>query len=290
MAERLGKLLVFGRTGQVARELARRAPDAVFAGRQDADLAHPERCAALIRAQRPAAVINAAAWTAVDAAEENRDAAFAVNAAAPGAMAAAAAELGIPFVHISTDYVFDGSGEAPFHPDATTAPLGVYGASKLAGEDAVRAAGGTHVILRTSWVFSAHGENFVKTMLSLAQTRETLGIVADQTGGPTPAADIASACLEIASSLARRPDLSGVYHFAGAPVTSWAGFARAIFQASGRPMTVSDIETADYPTPAARPLNSRLDCARTEAAFGIKPPDWRAGLQSVLSELGAVAN
>lgn len=281
------QLLVFGKSGQVARELARLRPGARHAGRVEADLSDPEACAALIRAERPRAVINAAAWTAVDAAEENRDTAFTVNGAAPGAMGLAAAELGIPLVHISTDYVFDGAGKAPRAPGAPTAPLGAYGASKLAGEDAIRKVGGTYAILRTSWVFSAHGSNFVKTMLRLSETRDSLSIVADQIGGPTPAAAIAQACLQIADGLAMAPDRSGTYHFAGAPDTSWADFAREIFVLSGRKVEVTDILTLDYPTPAARPLNSRLDCYKTEAVFRIARPDWRSGLNAVLDELGA---
>ena len=193
------KLLVFGQTGQVARELARAAPEALFLGRDQADLSDPAACAAAIRAHRPDAVINAAAWTAVDRAETEEAAATVVNGHAPGAMAQACADLGAPLVHISTDYVFDGAGSLPFRPGDPTAPLGAYGRSKLAGEAAVRAAGGAHVILRTSWVFSAHGANFVKTMLRLGADRPALRVVADQIGGPTPADAIAAACLSLAA-------------------------------------------------------------------------------------------
>ena len=186
-------LLIFGKTGQVALELARIAPDARFAGRDEADLTDPAACAALIRDARPRAVINAAAYTAVDKAESDQAAARLVNADAPGAMAAACAELGVPFVHISTDYVFDGSGDQPRAEDAETGPLGVYGATKLEGERAIAAAGGQWAVLRTSWVFSAHGANFVKTMRRLGAERPRLTVVADQIGGPTAAADIARA-------------------------------------------------------------------------------------------------
>ena len=280
------RALIFGRTGQVATELARIAPEATFLGRGEADLADPAACARAIEATAATAVINAAAWTGVDAAEDHRDAAFAVNGAAPAAMAEACAARGLPFVHISTDYVFDGSGTQPWAPDAPTAPLGAYGASKLAGEEGVRAAGGAHAILRTSWVFSAHGGNFVKTMLRLSESRDRLTIVADQVGGPTPAAAIARACLVIARGLIDEAGRSGTYHFSGAPDVSWADFAREIFAQAGREVTVEDIPSADYPTPAPRPLNSRLDCAATEAVFGIPRPDWRAGLRDVLAELG----
>jgi dTDP-4-dehydrorhamnose reductase len=201
------RLLVFGKTGQVARELQRIAPDAVFLGREDTDLMNPAACAAAVMASDADAVINAAAWTAVDKAEAEEDAATVVNGEAPAAMARAAAAKGVPFVHVSTDYVFDGAGDRAFAPDHPTGPLGAYGRSKLAGEIRVRAAGGTHAILRTSWVVSAHGANFVKTMLRLAETREALNVVADQIGGPTPAAAIASALVDMASQLvANRPN------------------------------------------------------------------------------------
>ena len=193
----------------------------------------------------------------------------------------------MPFVHISTDYVFDGSGERPWQPDDATGPLGAYGRTKLAGENAVRAAGGTYAILRTSWVFSAHGANFVKTMLRLGAERDRLTIVGDQVGGPTPAADIAAACLTIAKALQADPGLSGTCHFSGAPDVSWADFARAIFADAGLSPEVVDIPTSAYPTPAKRPGNSRMDCSATMAAFGIDRPDWHAGLRAVLSELGA---
>ncbi len=281
-------------TGQVATELGRLSDSArpgaaavVAIGRGEADLSDPEACAAAVAAHAPDAVINAAAYTAVDRAEDDEALATVVNGDAPGAIARVCADRGVPFVHISTDYVHDGSGTAPWPPDAPTAPLGAYGRSKLAGEDAVRAAGGTTVILRTSWVFSAHGANFVKTMLRLSQTRDRLTIVADQVGGPTAAADIAAACLNIAQSLKAQPELAGTYNFSGAPDVSWADFAREIFARSARDITVEDIPAASYPTPAARPANSRLDCSSLTRAFGIERPDWRASLRDVLAELEA---
>lgn len=278
-------LLVFGRTGQVAQELARRAPGAVFLGRAEADLSDPAACAAAIRAHRPAAVLNTAAWTAVDRAEAEEAAATVVNGAAPAAMARACADLGVPLVQISTDYVFDGAGTAPFAPDHPTGPLGAYGRSKLAGEAGVRAAGGVHAILRTSWVVSAHGTNFLKTMLRLGRARASLTVVADQVGGPTPAAGIASACLTIAEALRADPGLSGTYHYAGAPDVSWADFARAIIARAGLACRIEDIPTSAYPTPARRPANSRLDCSATARAFGIARPDWQAALDPILTEL-----
>ncbi len=277
-------LLVFGTTGQVATELRARAPVTAL-GRDRADLTDPAACAAAIRAHRPRAVINAAAYTAVDRAEGEEDLATAVNGDAPGAMAVACADLGIPLVHISTDYVFAGGGDRPWRPEDATAPLGAYGRSKLAGEAAVRAAGGAHAILRTSWVFSAHGTNFLRTMLRLGAEREALSVVADQVGGPTPARAIAAACLTIADQLAADPGKTGTYHFAGAPDTSWAEFARAIMAEAGLACTVEDIPTTAYPTPARRPLNSRLDCRMTQEVFGLDRPDWRAAVQDIIPDL-----
>ena len=255
-------ILVFGETGQLARELA--AHDGVTClGRTQADLSHPAACAAAIRQAEPQAVINAAAYTAVDKAESEEALATVINGAAPGAMAAACAEAGIPFVTVSTDYVFDGRGEAPWQADDAPAPLNAYGRSKLAGEEAVRAAGGTYAALRTSWVVSAHGNNFVKTMLRLGKERARLTIVADQIGAPTPARDIAGACLEMARQLIADPGKSGLYHLAGAPQTSWAGFAREIFRQAGIACAVEDIPTSAFanagaslipsPTMAVRP-------------------------------------
>jgi dTDP-4-dehydrorhamnose reductase len=277
-------ILVFGHSGQVATELRAMAPVTAL-GRDAADLSDPDACAAAIRAHAPTAVINAAAYTAVDKAETDEALATTVNGTAPGAMAQACADLGIPFVHISTDYVFPGDGEKPWRPDDPTAPLGAYGRSKLKGEKAVRVAGGVHAILRTSWVVSAHGHNFVNTMLRLGAERDKLTIVADQIGGPTPARAIAQACLSIAEQLTADAARSGTYHFSGAPDTSWADFARAIFEVAGLACTVEDIPTSAYPTPARRPLNSRLDCTATKAVFGIERPDWRAGLHDILSDL-----
>lgn len=284
------KALIFGTTGQVARELARRVPAGVgltALGRDRADLADPAGCAAAVTASDADLVINAAAYTAVDQAETDRETAMAVNAAAPGAMARAAAACGIPFLHVSTDYVFDGTGTRPWREDDPTAPLGVYGATKLAGEVAVRAAGGPHVILRTAWVFSAHGRNFVKTMLRLGATRDTLSVVGDQRGGPTPAAAIADALWAIALAFHTGRGQSGTFHFAGAPAVSWADFAEAIFARADLPQrpAVTRIPTSAYPTPARRPENSALDCSRILAAYGIGQPDWHQGLSGVINEL-----
>lgn len=277
------RLLVFGKTGQVARELQRIA-DAIYLGREEADLMHPAICAAAITASNADAVINAAAWTAVDKAETEEAAATVVNGEAPTAMAQAAAAKGIPFLHISTDYVFDGTGEQPFKPDHPTGPLGAYGRSKLAGELGVRAAQGPYLILRTSWVVSAHGANFVKTMLRLGKERESLNVVADQIGGPTPAVAIAQALITAAQAMIDGAP-GGTHHFAGQPDTSWADFARAIMAEANLLCQINDIPTSEYPTPARRPLNSRLDCSAFTAAFGIPRPDWRDGLNAIVKEL-----
>jgi len=278
------KILVFGKTGQVATELRARA-DVVALGRDAADLSDPQSCAAAIAEHSPDAVINAAAYTAVDQAEDEEAQASAINGQAPKAMARACAALGAAFVHISTDYVFDGSGARPWQPSDATAPLGAYGRSKLAGEQGIRAAGGTFAILRTSWVFSAHGNNFVKTMLRLSDTRDRLTVVADQIGGPTEAGDIAEACLTMARQLQAGQGAAGTYHFSGAPDVSWADFAREIFAQAGRDVAVADIPSSDFPTKAVRPGNSRMDCTTLQAQFGVARPDWRRSLARVLKEL-----
>jgi dTDP-4-dehydrorhamnose reductase len=281
------RILLFGATGQVARELILRAPTGVAVtalGRDRANLSNPAACATAIRGASADVVINAAAWTAVDNAETAEAAATVVNGDAPAAMARAAAERALPFLHISTDYVFDGAGSAPFGPDHPTAPLGAYGRSKLRGEEGIRAAGGAHLILRTSWVVSAHGNNFVKTMLRLGRTREELAVVCDQIGGPTPAAAIADALFILARRMADGAP-GGTHHFAGQPDTSWAGFARAIMDQAALPCRIRDIPSADYPTPARRPLNSRLDCTSLVESFGIERPDWQKGLSDILRVL-----
>lgn len=277
-------ILVFGKTGQVATEL-QRLGDVVALGRDQANLSDPAACADAIRTHAPRAVINAAAYTAVDRSEEEEVLATIINGDAPTAMAQACAELDIPLIHISTDYVFAGTGGAPWQPDDPTAPQNAYGRSKLAGEIGIRNSGAVHAILRTSWVVSAHGANFVKTMLRLLDTRDALNIVADQIGGPTPAGDIAAACLQIAEQLIADPSKSGTYHYSGAPDVSWADFARAIFEQAGKAVAVTPIPTTDYPTPAKRPLNSRMDCSAIKQVFGIARPNWRNGLNMILQEL-----
>lgn len=275
------KILVFGHSGQVARALQDQASVTAL-DRTAADLRDPAACAQAIADHAPAVVINAAAYTAVDRAEEDEATALLVNGASPAAMAQACAARDIPFLHISTDYVFSGQGTARWRPGDATDPQNTYGRSKLAGETGVRTAGGRFAILRTSWVFGAHGANFVTTMLRLSQTRDTLNVVDDQIGGPTPAGDIAATLLVMARALHDGAQ-GGIYHYAGQPDTSWAGFAREIFAQAGKTVTVTGIPTSDYPTPAVRPLNSRLDCDDVFRDFGVKPCDWRKGLAAVLA-------
>ena len=278
-------ILVFGRSGQVAIELARLPMEARFLSRSQADFSDPSACAAQVAAYDGiAAVINAVAYTAVDRAEEEEETACLVNAATPGAIASACAEKRVPYVQISTDYVFPGEGEKAFLADDPIAPLNAYGRTKAKGEALVRASGATHAILRTSWVFSAHGANFVKSMLRLAETRERLTIVADQVGGPTPASALARAAVRMAQDLQDHPEKSGTYHLSGAPDVSWADFARAIFAEADKAVTVEDIPSSAYPTLARRPHNSRLDCSAL-AEFDLERPDWRAALRGVLKEL-----
>jgi len=277
-------LLIFGKTGQVATELQRLAYVTAL-GRSEADLSDPDACAAAIRMHRPDAVINAAAYTAVDRAEEDENLATIINGAAPTEMAKACADLNIPFVHISTDYVFAGDGVQPWSPKDATVPVNAYGRSKLAGETGIRTVGGTYAILRTSWVVSAHGNNFIKTMLRLSETRDHLNVVSDQIGSPTSASAIAEACLSIAQQLRADARKFGTYHFSGAPDVSWHDFATEIFAQAGRDVSVTTIPTTDFPTPAKRPLNSRLNCESTLAVFGISRPDWRVALSEILTEL-----
>lgn len=280
-------VLVFGKTGQVARELQRILPEAIFLGRDTADLCRPEMCAEQVLMRKPSCVLNTAAYTNVDLAESEFDLAAKINGEAPAAMARAAQTLDVPFVQISTDYVFDGSGSDPWSPDDPVGPVGAYGATKLQGEIGVRAAHETAVILRTSWVFSAHGRNFVKSMLRLSASNDTIRVVSDQIGGPTPAKDIAAAVFAIASSQINDRKPGGTYHFSGAPSVSWADFAREIFAQANLATRVIDISSREFPRPAERPLNSRLNCDSLARDYNIGRPDWRMGLAEVLAELGA---
>ena len=290
------RLVVTGRDGQVVRALSERAAatgvSVIALGRPTLDLAQPHTVTAALRAASPDTIVNAAAYTAVDKAESEPGLALAVNGAGAGAVAQAAAALGVPVIQLSTDYVFDGSADRPYREDDPVGPLGAYGRSKLAGEEAVAAAGPNHAILRTAWVYSPFGANFVKTMLRLAATRPTLSVVADQRGCPTAAHDIAEAVLTVARNLVDRPDataLRGTFHMTGSGEATWAAFAEAIFAISGArggPRgDVLPIATADYPTPARRPMNSRLDGSKLAQAHGVVLPAWRSSLETCVARL-----
>ena len=290
------RLTVTGRDGQVARALVEAGPmlgiDVVAAGRPELDLALPETVLSALSAARPDIVVNAAAYTAVDQAEVEPEQANAVNATGARAVAVAARALGLPIIQLSTDYVFDGEKPAPYTEEDPPAPATVYGRSKLAGEKAVAAASPDHVILRTAWVYSPHGKNFVRTMLALAANRNELRVVADQRGCPTYAPDIAAAVLTAARNLLNNPAdlrLRGVFHLAGSGETTWAEFAEAIFAfgaAKGWPRpVVIPIRSVDYPTPARRPKNSRLDCTKLARVHGVHLPQWRASLEACLERL-----
>ncbi len=299
------KALLLGANGQVGQELLRAlAPlgQVVATTRggvlpngkacEVADFNQPDSLALLLQRIRPEVVVNAAAYTAVDRAEEDQEAAWRANADSPGVLARWCAQEKVPLVHYSTDYVFDGQGQRPYREDDATAPLGVYGASKLAGEEAIRAAGGRHLILRTAWVYASHGQNFLRTMLRVGAEREELKVVADQVGTPTPAALIADVTVQ---AIRHPAALSGTWHLTANGETSWHGFAEAIFagaQARGliaRAPKVLPITTAEYPTKAKRPAYSRLDTARLQADLGIVLPDWREGLARVMDELAAAS-
>ena len=285
-------LLVLGAGGQVGRALVERLGTAGRGfDRAACDICDAASVARVLSTPTVTAVVNCAAYTAVDRAESERKRAFAVNAGGAEIVARAAAAQGLPIIHLSTDYVYAGAAAASQREGEPIAPLNVYGASKAAGDAAVASANPAHVLLRVSWVFGVYGANFVKTMLRLGHERSELRVVADQTGGPTEARDIADAIIAMAAACCR-PGFSawGVYHFAGAPSTSWHGFAQAIFErASGpRPRLVA-IPSRDYPTPAARPPNSTLDCRRVRATFGIEHPDWRVSLARVLADLEEAA-
>ncbi len=288
------KILQFGTTGQLATELLRQASrhDVTLTAlsRADCDLADPAAAARKVEDLKPDLVVIAAAYTAVDLAETERELARAVNALAPGAIAAACARTGAALVNISTDYVFDGDGGAPYAEDATTNPLNTYGATKLEGELAVAAASPRALTIRTSWVVSAHGKNFIKTMLRVAAAGNPLKVVDDQMGRPTSAADLADFILSQAPRLATAKagaPVFGTVHFANAGEVTWRGFAEAIFaEALGADAPdVAGQKTADYVTPARRPLRATMDLTRLEHAFGVTPRTWQAAMADIVAEL-----
>lgn len=290
------KIAVTGQSGQVASSLVERGAaggfEVIAIGRPDLDLADPASVVCALKAVAPDVIVSAAAYTAVDKAENESRLAHAVNGRGAGTVAEAAKMLGVPLIHVSTDYVFDGTLDRPYVESDPTRPAGVYGASKLAGEQAVLAVHADNsVILRVAWVYSPFGANFVKTMLRLAGDRDEVSVVADQLGNPTSALDIADAILQVAANLVADPDpvLRGVFHMTASGEASWADFAEAIFAASaahgGPHARVKRITTADYPTPANRPANSRLDCRLIAQAHGVMLPEWQPSLETVIARL-----
>jgi dTDP-4-dehydrorhamnose reductase len=290
-------ILVTGGAGQLATALERQGTAKGLpikrVGRPEFDFDAPDSIAATFAAASPALVVNAAAYTAVDAAEKDAAAAARANAEGPAILAALCAGAGVPLIHVSTDYVYDGAKGAPYVETDPTAPMGVYGATKLDGEKAALAACPRTVVLRTSWVYSPTGKNFVKTMIGAARKVDTLRVVADQLGCPTTAGDLAASILAIAQVLADgwRDEYAGVYHAAGTGWTTWHGLATATFEEAARHRlrmpTVTPIATADWPTPARRPADSRLDCTKMAAVFGTRLPEWRSSLGPVVDGIFA---
>ncbi len=289
------RIAVTGTAGQVVQSLTDVGPrlgaEVIPVGRPHLDLLQPGTILPALRAAAPDVIVSAAAYTAVDKAETDRESAFAINATGAGAVAQAAAVLNVPILHLSTDYVYDGAKSSPYVETDPTGPISVYGNSKLEGEQLVAAATPNHVILRTAWVYSPFGNNFVKTMLRLAESRETLNVVADQHGCPTSALDIAEAIISIAHQLlgSDAAELRGVFHLSGQGEAVWADFAQEIFAGlkarGGKSVLVQRIPTIDYPTPAHRPANSRLSGKKLQQAYGILMPDWHISLNKVLNRL-----
>ncbi|WP_296260068.1 MULTISPECIES: dTDP-4-dehydrorhamnose reductase [unclassified Pseudomonas] len=286
------RILISGQHGQVSQALQQSLKDLgelIVLGRDRLDLSQPASIREVVRSLKPDLIVNAAAHTAVDQAENEPELAFAINATAPGVFAEEAAALGIPFIHYSTDYVFDGSKNGPWNEADKPNPLGVYGSSKLAGEQAIEAVGGQYLILRTSWVYSLTGRNFLLTMQRLLQERDKLTIVADQIGAPTWSGTIAQSTRELIERWREgAPGAWGVYHLTASGETSWFGFAQAIGQElikAGKPCAALEpIPSSAYPTPATRPLNSRLDCSRLQQQWGVSQPHWHAAMLECLAQ------
>ncbi|OOF45961.1 dTDP-4-dehydrorhamnose reductase [Rodentibacter trehalosifermentans] len=287
----MAKFLITGAKGQVGYCLTQQLQgkhEILAVDRDELDITDQSAVKKTIENFRPDIIINAAAHTAVDKAETEVELSEAINVKGPQYLAEAAKNVGAAILHISTDYVFDGQQKGKYKETDATDPQGVYGKTKLAGEQAVVKANDKFIVLRTAWVFGEHGNNFVKTMLRLAKTRDTLGVVADQIGGPTYAGDIATALIQIAERIISGEDIQyGIYHFSGAPYVSWYDFAKAIFdeavsqkQLEKKPW-VNAISTADYPTPAKRPANSCLDLTKIQQTFGITPSDWKKALKNI---------
>lgn len=286
------KVLITGKNGQVGNCLVSQLSNMteinfLALGREELDITNAEQVSKIVNEYKPSIIINAAAYTAVDKAESEVELANAINNLGPKNLAKAAAQVNAAIIHISTDYVFAGNKDGLYTETDEVNPQGVYGQTKLAGEQSVAQECDAHIILRTAWVFSEFGNNFVKTMLRLAQTRDTLGVVGDQFGGPTYASDIAKAIVSIAQQLQQGSTKFGVYNYSGYPHVSWQEFASEIFEKAlaknliQSPITVNSILTADYPTPAKRPANSKLDCSKITTDFSIQPSDWKAALNNI---------
>lgn len=285
------RLLVFGKDGQLGESIVRRATpnyDVLALGRRDVDLGDAAAIDRAIKEFRPDFVLNAAAYTAVDAAEDEPDLAFAVNESAPRQMATSLDDCGGTLIHFSTDYVFDGEANRPYKEDAPTAPLGVYGQSKLAGEEAIRSATDRFFVLRTSWVYAPRGKNFLKTMMALGRARESLSVVSDQLGSPTYAEDLAEGALKLLETHRQSESPTsqfGVYHMTGQGVASWYQFAVKIFEIAGIEVEVTPITTNEYPTRAPRPRYSALDNAKLQRVFDIRLPSWEASTRHCIDRL-----
>lgn len=280
-------ILVFGKTGQVGIELSKL--DKIHSlDRENINFLDKNSCEDAILKLKPDAVINAAAYTNVDAAEKESDIASIVNGYAPSLMARACEKLSIPLIHISSDYVFDGTGANAWKPCDSPNPINSYGKSKLQGENSIKLNTSRYAIIRTSWVFSPHGNNFLKTMLNLSNQNNELKVVNDEIGGPTPAKDIARACLNIANQLILYPEKSGTYHFCGEPEVSWYQFAKEIFRVTKQKTLVKPILSSDYKRPASRPKNSRMDCSLTKKIFNISQPAWKDSVEDIIKKLECI--
>ena len=277
-------ILVFGKSGQIAKEL-NELVIATFLSREECDFSNPSDCVSIVMSSSADIVINLVAYTNVDAAEEEHDLAMAVNGKSPEALAKACAKKGIPIIHLSTDYVYGDNDQSELVSTSKTDPLNVYGKSKLFGDLGVINSGADYVILRTSWVFSKYGSNFLKTIVKLSKSNQILNVIDDQIGGPTPASEIAKACLIIAAKLASDKSLSGIYHFSGQPNVSWADFSREIVSSYDSKVKINSIKSSEFNSKALRQKNSRLNCDSIMTKFGIDRPKWKINLKNITKEI-----
>ena len=277
-------ILVFGKSGQIAKEL-NELVIATFLSRKECDFSNPSDCASIVMSSSADIVINLAAYTNVDAAEEEHDLAMVVNGKSPEALAKACAKKGIPIIHLSTDYVYGDNDQSELVSTSKTDPLNVYGKSKLFGDLGVINSGADYVILRTSWVFSKYGSNFLKTIVKLSKSNQILNVIDDQIGGPTPASEIAKACLIIAAKLTSDKSLSGIYHFSGQPNVSWADFSREIVSSYDSKVKINSIKSSEFNSKALRQKNSRLNCDSIMTKFGIDRPKWKINLKNITKEI-----